>query len=189
MGLLDGGLLSGDGIAADLGKPTSSDEAAPSYRKPLGVSAFDTFGATGLTQGEERELARIRTPAGLRRRWGFGTAKNDSTLGYAYGKLKNGSGEIIHGVLSLQWRAQTERNSQVVEEIDSQDINTPNRYDREQQRPIPEQTDKNKASQDQYLRITFTPVTDPANITNNYEVVAAESELRIPTTEYDLTQA
>lgn len=191
MGLLDGGLLNmGGGVLDDLGKPQSGDaDSVASYRKPLGVAAFDSFGASSLVQGETREIARQRVPAGLQRRWGFGSAQFEANQGYAYGKLYNADNEQIHGVLSLQWEASTERESQVVEEIDSEDISTPNRYDREQQRPLPEQTDKNKAMQDQYLVIKFTPVTDPGDITNSYSVDAAASELRIPTTEYDVAQS
>jgi len=182
-----GGLMGGSSPLSDLGKPESGDsDQLTSYRKPLGVSNFDSFGASSLVQGETREIARVRIPAGLQRRWGFGSAEYEANQGYAYGKLKNSSDEQIHGVLTFKWENATGRESQVVEEVDSQDISTPNRYDREQQRPFPEQTDKNKAAQDQFLVIEFTPTTPTGDITNSYAVDSAASELRVPTTEYEV---
>lgn len=188
MALLDGGLLDmGSSALSDLGKPASGDsDVNTSYRKPLGVGQFDNFGASSLVQGETRELARLQVAAGLALRWGFGSAEYEANQGYAYGKLNNSNGEQIHGVLTFKWENATGRESQVVEEVDSNDISTPNRYDRDQQRPFPEQTDKNRAMQDQFLVVEFTPTTDPADITNSYAVDAGSSDVRIPTTEYEV---
>jgi len=185
MGLLDNGLMGGlGGLADDLGKPSSGDSGGDSFGTPFGVTDFDSFGAT-LVPGQFQEIARYEVPAGTEHRWGFGTAKRPANQGYGYAELNNADGEQLHGKLSLRWENATGRRTEVATEIDSQDIDTPNRYDREQQKPIPEQVDKRKASQDQFLVVEFKATTPEADITNDYAISAAESDVRLPTTEYD----
>jgi len=187
MALLDGGLFGGGlaGMADDLGKPQSGDSATESFGTPFGVDEFDSFGGQ-LVEGQFQEIARYRVPAGTEHRWGFGTAKRPENQGYAFGQLYNANDEQLHGKISLRWENATGRETEVATEVDSKDIDTPNRYDREQQKPIPEQTDKNKARQDQYLVVEFKASTPAADIINDYEVDAAASDVRIPTTEYDV---
>lgn len=193
MGLLNGGLLGGN-IAEEIGASTeAANDAGDAYRKPLTVNRFDKFGTGTMVQGEPSELARVRTPAGLERRWGYGAANKPENQGYAYGILQNGgdgtvdSEEQIHGILSFEWRNSTGRKQEVAEELASEDMDTANRYDREQQPPMPEAQGKERAEQDEYLVVTFTPETDPADVANGYEIVAGFSECRFPTTEYDVS--
>lgn len=184
MPLLNNGIA---GLAKELGVPESSrKDSGEEYRKPLKVGSFDSFGAT-LQEGEETELARLETPAGIARRWGYGRADLPDNQGYAYGQLANASGEQIHGTLSYEWENSTGRETQVVDELDSEDMDTSNRYNRDEQVPMPERTDKKRAEQDQFLVVKFTPETPAADITNNYEIDAAASDVRWPTTEYDVS--
>jgi hypothetical protein len=185
----NGGLLGGASqIAEEMGKPTdAANQQAESYRNPLSVASFDSFGNGSLNEGEEVELARLRTPAGLERRWGYGRADQPDNQGYAYGHFRNASDESIHGKVSLQWENSTGRRTEVTEEVSSKDMDTADRYNRDAQPPVPEAQDKEKANQDEYLIVTFEPITDPANITNNYGIDAAASECRLPTTEYDIS--
>jgi len=191
MGLLDGGGIIGNAsqVAQELGQPTDSktNQQGESYRLPLGVADFDSFGIDSMSPGEEAELARVRTPAGLERRWGFGRADLDRNQGYAYGVLKNASGETIHGRVGLHWENSTGRSTQVQAEVDSRDMNTSSRTDRDNQPPVPEAQDKNMAEQDASLVVTFTPITDPADIANSYSIDAGSSECRLPATEYDVS--
>ena len=188
MGLFDGGLLGGGGVAGvaeELGKPQDSAQA-DSYRKPMGVEDFDTFG-TSLTEGKAVELAYWEAPAGIARRWGYGTAMAEANQGYAYGVFQNANGEQIEGTVILKWENSTGRGEQVVDEVDSKDIDTNDRYNRDEQVPIPEDTSKKRAEQDERLTVWFEASTDPDNITNSYLIDAANSEVRLPTTEYDLS--
>lgn len=188
MGLFDGGLLGGGGVAGvaqELGKPQDSAQA-DSYRKPMGVEDFDTFG-TSLTEGKAVELAYWEAPAGIARRWGYGTAMAEANQGYAYGVFQNANGETIEGTVILKWENSTGRGEQVVDEVDSKDIDTNDRYNRDEQVPIPEDTSKKRAEQDERLTVWFEASTDPDNITNSYLIDAANSEVRLPTTEYDLS--
>lgn len=183
-----GGLLGGVSLGDELGQ---SNEAATSdaeaYRKPLTVSRFDSFGAASLQEGDETELARVQTPAGLERRWGYGAADKPDNQGYAYGHFKNANDEQIHGIISLKWENSTGRRQEVSEELASEDMATSDRYNRDSQPPVPEAQGKEKAQQDEHLVVTFTPETDPANITNDYAIDASASECRLPVTEYDVT--
>ena len=184
MGLLDNGIA---GLASELGVPESSrKDEGEEYRKPLKVSSFDSFGAT-LQEGEEVELARLESPAGIERRWGYGRADLPDNQGYAYAQLKNADGEQIHGSVSYEWENSTGRETQVVDEVDSEDMDTNNRYNRDEQVPMPERTDKNKASRDQYLVVRFEPETPAADITNDYAIDPDASNVRWPTTEYDVS--
>lgn len=189
MGLLDGGILGGASqLANEVGQSSeAAASAGEAYRKPMTVSRFDEFGIASLQQGEEHELARVRTNAGLERRWGFGAADKPDNQGYAYGKFQNGAGEIIHGILSLKWENSTGRSQEVTEELATEDMDTADRYNRDAQPPVPEAQGKEKAEQDEYLVVTFTPETDPADITNSYSIDAGASECRLPTTEYDVS--
>lgn len=190
-----GGLLGGAGALADeIGQSSeAAGGSAEAYRKPFTVSRFDEFGAASLSQGDEAELARVRTPAGLERRWGFGAANKPDNQGYAYGHFFNSgdgtadSEEQIHGIVSLKWENSTGRRQEVTEELASEDMATADRYNRDEQPPVPEAQGKERAGQDEYLVVTFTPETDPADITNDYAVAADFSEVRLPATEYDVS--
>lgn len=184
-----GGLLGGGGItdALQAGVPEGTkDDAGDSYRLPMGVADFDSFGATLQSAGETVELARYEVPAGLKRRWGYGRADAEANQGYLYGYLANADDEQIHGKVTYKWENSTGRRSEVNDEAKTQDMDTANRYDREQQRPYPEDTSKKAATQDEYLVVEFTPETAAADITNAYAIDAAASDVRFPTTEYDV---
>lgn len=184
MALLDNGI---SGLAKELGVPESSQkDDGEEYRKPLKVGSFDSFGAT-LHEGEQSEIARLESPAGIERRWGYGRADLPDNQGYAYGQFFNSSGEQIHGTISYEWENSTGRETQVVDELDSEDMDTSNRYNRDEQVPMPERTNKKKASRDQCLVVKFTPETPAADITNAYEIDPVESDVRFPTTEYDVS--
>jgi len=187
MGLLDNGIA---GVARELGVPESTaKENTVSYRKPISPDDFDSFGSDLQSKGEEVEIARYQIPAGIARRWGYGRADvgAGTNQGFLFGKLQNASGEEIDGQVSFKWENATGREVEVTDEAQTQDMSTSNRYDREQQRPFPERTDKKRAVQDQYLVVTFTPSTAASDITNNYGVDKGKSEARWPTTEYDLS--
>lgn len=187
-GLLGNGGLFGaaQGAAEELGMPGSSEaDKAETYRKPLGTGTFDSFGATLVDTSTEVELARIESPAEIARRWGYGRADLPDNQAYLYGQLYNADNEQIHGELSFEWENATGRESQVQDEADTQDMNTTDRYDRDKQLPLPERTDKNKATHNQYLVVYFTPSTAESDITNAYAVDAGASEVRWVVTEYD----
>lgn len=188
MALFDNGVLGGSGLsdlANDLGKPKES-AANDSYPAHYNPSRFDSFGGD-LKQGQAVEIARDTVPAGIERRFGFGSANTPQNQGYQYAVLNNASGEQIHGKLIYMWESSTGRETQVVHEESTRDMDTADRYDRDTQPPLPEQRDKNRASQDESLVVLFEATTDPANITNNYGVDAGASEARLPATEYDVS--
>lgn len=182
-----GGLLGGSGgIAEELGVPQSTnDDPADPYEAPLSPTRFDQFGAT-LSEGRSVEIARVEIPPETERRWGFGTAKNEANQGWLFGQFNNADGEQIHGKLIFKWVNATGRNEQVIAEVDTKDIDTTERYNRDQQKPMPEATDKRKAQAFQYLTVEFEAETPPADITNDYAVDLSQSDGRFPTTEYDL---
>jgi hypothetical protein len=194
MGLLDGnGLLGGgDGgirqLAAEAGIPEDTkNQPGESYRVPMSPDDFDSFGATLQAAGEEVELASWESSPGTARRWGYGRADAPENQGYIYGKMQNSDGEIIHGTLTYKWRNATGRQTEVNDEAKTEDMNTSSRYNRDEQRPYPEDTDKKRAGPFQELVVMFTPSTPAADITNNYAIDRTASEARWPTTEYDLT--
>lgn len=188
MALFNNGVL-GDGgladMANDLGKPKEST-AKDSYPAHYNPERFDSFGGD-VKQGQAVEIARDTVPAGIERRWGFGKADAPHNQGYQYAVFNNASGEQIHGKLIYTWESSTGRETQVVHEEATQDLDTADRYDRDTQPPLPEQRDKNRAEQDESLVVLFEATTDPANITNNYGIDATESECRLPATEYDVS--
>lgn len=187
-GILGNGGLFGaaGGVAEELGMPGSSTaDKAETYRKPLGTGSFNSFGATLVDTDTEVELARIESPAEIARRWGYGRADLPDNQAYLYGQLENADNEQIHGELSFEWENATGRETQVEDEASTRDMDTTDRYDRDQQLPMPERTDKNKATHNQYLVVTFTPETAAADITNSYEIDAGASEVRWVVTEYD----
>ena len=188
MGLFDsfqsGGL---QGVANELGRPESTtNDPADDYPHNYTPDRFDEFGGA-LREGREVEIARDVVPAGIERRWGLGSASQPENQGYAYGQFKNASGEQIHGVLTFKWENSTGRQSQVVHEIDTRDIDTSDRYNRDQQVPVPEQTTKNRASQDEKMVVTFEAETPEADVTNAYEIDRDASDFRLPATEYDVS--
>lgn len=183
----NGVLGAAGGLAEDLGKPVTGDNDGESYPAHYDVARFDEFGNDSLSQGKTVEIARDEIPAGIARRWGYGRAANPANQGYAYGIFQNASGEQIHGKLVFVWENSTGRETQVVHELDTQDMDTADRYDRETQPPMPEQTDKERAEQDQSMVLLFEARTDPSSITNNYGIDSGNSECRLPATEYDVS--
>lgn len=191
MGLLDGnGLMGGGGLAEQARSLGVSGETrrdrGDEYRYNYSPNRFEELGGS-LTQNKPVEIARDTIPAGIERRWGFGSAEFEANQGYAYGKFRNPDGNTIHGNLIFVWENSTGRETQVVTEIDTRDIDTTDRYNRDEQVPIPEQTSKNKAKQDQSMVVLFEAEDDPDDVTGDYEIDAAESEFRLPATEYDVS--
>lgn len=187
MSLLGDMLGGSGGVADELGVTSDANSnKGDTYQKPLSVSDFDSFGASLVDTDTEVELARIESPNGIERRWGFGRADLPENQGYFYGVLKNADGEQIHGKLIYKWENATGRETQVHTEADSEDMSTTDRYNRDAQIPIPEQTDKEKAEAFESLVVKFEPTTPASDITNNYAIDAASSEVRYPTTEYDV---
>lgn len=188
-GILGGGGLSD--LANDLGKPKES-AANDSYPAHYNVQRFDSFGGD-LKQGQAVEVARDTVPAGIERRFGFGKADAPDNQGYQYGIFQNSgdgtadSEEQIHGKLIYMWESSTGRETQVIHEESTQDMDTTDRYNRDSQPPLPEQRDKNKAEQDESLVVLFEATTDPADVVNNYAISADFSECRLPATEYDVS--
>jgi hypothetical protein len=164
---------------------TRSDEGEE-YRYNYSPNRFESLGGD-LTQGKPVEVARDTIPAGVERRWGFGSAEFEANQGYAFGQFENADGEQIHGQLIFVWENSTGRETQVVTEVDTRDIDTTDRYNRDMQVPIPEQNNKNKAVQDQSMVVLFEAETDPADITNDYAIDASTSQFRFPATEYDVS--
>lgn len=174
-------------VASELGRPQSTTEdPADDYPHNYTPSRFDTFGGA-LREGREVEIARDVVPAGIERRWGLGSAEAPENQGYAFGQFQNADGEQIHGILTFKWENSTGRESQVVHEIDTRDIDTTDRYNRDQQVPFPEQTQKNRASQDEKMVVTFEAETPEADVTNDYALDAASCDFRLPATEYDVS--
>lgn len=186
-----GGLLGSGGIsqmAREAGVPEESKRGnTESYRVPMSPDDFDSFGATLQAAGEEVELAAWESAPGVARRWGYGRADLAENQGYLYGQLNNADGEQIHGTLSYEWRNTTGRKTEVNDEAKTEDMDTASRYDRESQRPYPEDTGKKRADPFEELVVKFVPSTPAADIANDYAIDRATSEARWPTTEYDLT--
>ena len=178
MGLLDGGLMGlGDQLADDLGKPKEAAEAE-TYEKPFSPSTFDEFGGP-VRAGREVEVARYRAPAGTEVRWGSGRAKNSDNQGYAWAQPRNEEDEPITGLWIFKWENSTGRRERVINEIQAEDIDTEDRYNRDRQKPFPEARDKPKAEQDQFLTVTFVAEEDG-------EIDADNTSCRFPATEYDV---
>lgn len=196
MALFGNGILGGGGLASvaeEMGRPVSTQQdQGDDYPRNYTPARFDEFGGS-LTQGKAVEIARDMSPAGIKRRWGLGSAKQPDNQGFAFGVFKNSgdgtadSEEQIHGTLIFQWENSTGRETQVVHEIDTRDIDTTDRYNRDMQVPVPEQTDKKKASQDESLVLLFEAETDPADIVNDYAISQEFSTCRLPSTEYDVS--
>jgi len=179
MGLLDGGLMNlGGNLADELGK-SSSAAGSDTYGKPFAPETFDTFGGP-VRAGKEVEIGRYRAPAGTEVRWGEGTAKNATNQGFAWAQIRDDTDIPVYGRLIFKWANSTGRSTRVVEEIDSADIDTADRYNRDKQKPFPEKTDKPAAEQDQFLVLTFVADADAT-------ISEANTSCRFPATEYDVS--
>lgn len=180
MGLLDNGLAGViNGGAAGAGRGSGAEK----YQRPLDVDDFDDFGGS-LRAGKFVEIGSLETPAGIERRWGWGDPEHEANQGYAFGVFQDSDGVQQHVKLSLEWRNSTGRRTQVVEEVDSRDMDTDDRYDRSSQIPIPERVGKERASIHQELVVRAMPVGDTGD---GDEIDAGNTVMRLPVTEYDVS--
>lgn len=173
-GLNTGGLSE---AAEVLGKSNES-ASRQSFSREFNVSDFDSFGGD-VTAGKWTEMGRFRIPSDTEYSWGFGTAKNPSNQGYLYVDLQNGTPAAVEGQIRFVVESSTGRRTEVVADYDTEKLDA-SKSNREQMVPLPEQVGSSLASEDAYLVVKMNPDADDT-------INAANSDVIIPVTEYDLS--
>lgn len=185
MGLFDS-IQSGKGIVSEIsGQPEPSRDGVP-FRTFVTLEDHNDgqSNAGGTCQpGTFTPIVRMTVPAGVKYAWGSGAAKHEANQGYIYVLLQDGTPSEVVGTLRIKQESQTGRNQRVVADLDSESLHG-NKSNRTQQQPFPEQEQVPFVTQDSHLVVEFRPDSDTAET-----VDPANTELKIPATEYDLTQA
>lgn len=164
-------------VADVLGKPTESANRN-SFSREFNVGDFDSFGGD-VTDGKFVEIARFRVPANTEYSWGYGKANNPENQGYLYVDLQNGTPAAVDGTIRFVIESSTGRRTEVVQDFDTERLDA-SKTDRGMMVPFPEQVGSAVASEDAYMTLRMDP---NANDTVN----AANSDVIIPATEYDLS--
>lgn len=184
MGIFDNGLSAAKEGARVLGK---SEESAnrKSFNKDFGTADFDSFGGQAVA-GKDSEIARFTVPASTEYSWGYGAAENPENQGYLYVDLRgddedaDGTFDEIHGSLILAQETPTGRGRDVVAEYDTTRL-AASKSDRGLMVALPEQVGHDLVTQDSSLAVYLN-----ANATDT--VVADNSDIIMPVTEYDLKE-
>lgn len=156
-----------DGVG---GKPVPQD---------YGIGNFDSFGGD-VQAGKEVEIAKRKVDADTKTRWGYGTSARPENQGYLYVDLKSGTPNPVEGIIKFFVESPTRRTSHFVRSFDTTRLDA-SKTDRTMMVPLPLQSDY-IASEDSYIVIYL----DAASSNTDQNVDAANSEVIIPVTEYDL---
>lgn len=151
-GMLQGGL---QGAISDV---TGRREAGQSFSKVLTENQLVTDGKN-LTAGDFTKTGEFVVPAQEEYSWGQGAAKFAANQGYIYVELRDNAvapGNLIDGDLRVQQRDAQERNIVTVME-ERTNVLRGSQTDREQQKPLPEQTDYPKVGRDSILAMALNP--------------------------------
>lgn len=158
----------------------ADQEQAPSFSRDFQTGSFDSFGGD-VTSGKMTEIARFQVPSDTKYSWGYGSADKPENQGYLYVDLRDGSSNAVDGVIQLVVESSTTRETEVVKEIDTERLDA-SKTDRQQQVALPEQISNALATEDAYLVVNLDPSADDTVDETNSEVI-------LPVTEYDLSQA
>lgn len=184
MGLLDR-LQSGSGIIDEVsGKAEGGRDGTP-FSTFVTLESHDEGKAEagGTCQpGTYTPIVNMTVPAGVKYAWGSGAARHEANQGYIYVMLQDGTPEEVVGTLRVEQTSQTGRESRVVADLDSESLHG-DKSNRTQQQPFPEQAQVPFVTRDSHMVVSFKPDSDAA-----VTVDPANTELKIPATEYDLTQ-
>lgn len=176
MGLFDS--LQGEASEV-LGKPSGA-ASRNSFSREFNVGDFDEFGGD-VTAGKYVEISRFRVPANTEYSWGYGSAANAENQGYLYVDLRNNATTPakVEGTIRFTVESSTGRNTEVVADFDTERLDA-TKSDRGSMVPFPEQVGSAVASEDAYMTIRMSP-----NVSDT--IVAGNSDVIIPATEYDLS--
>lgn len=169
-----------NGVANQLSETLGADPESASrnaFNRDFNVNNFDDFGGD-VTAGKYTEIGRFRVPSSTEYAFGYGRAANPENQGYLYVDLQNKTPAAVEGTIRLELQSATGRTSTVIADFDTEKLDA-SKTDRTQQVPLPEQVSDPLASEDSFLVLKFDPNTDDT-------VSAADSEVIIPVTEYDL---
>jgi len=129
-------------------------------------------GTKDIQAGEENTIGEFTVPAQETYRWGYG--RTDSiNQGYAYADIRNEDDEEVHGDFWFVQIDATGDNRMVVERVNVDSLRG-DKYDKELQLPLPEQTNYPEVGENSRLRLVFVPREDE---TVDYD----NSEVRLPT--------
>lgn len=160
-----------------LGKSQES-ASRTSFNKDFNAGDFDSFG--GDVQADKWvEIGRFTVPASTEYSWGYGSANNPENQGYLYVDLQNSTPAAVEGTIRFLQRSATGRNSEVIADFDTTRLDA-SKSDKALMVPFPEQVNHDLVTQDSHLTVEL-------NANANDTVDAAESEVILPVTEYDLT--
>lgn len=184
MGLLDnlGGSV-GNEAARVLGKSQES-ASRKSFNRDFNDDDFDEFGGD-VKADSWVEIARFTVPAKTEYSWGYGSAENPENQGHLYVDLRgddedaDGTMDPIEGTIRFLQRSATGRGSEVVADFDTTRLDA-SKSDKGLMVPFPEQVGHDLVVQDSHLTVELEANADDS-------IVAANSEVIIPVTEYDLT--
>lgn len=160
-----------------LGKSQES-ASRTSFNKDFNADDFDNFGGD-VQQDKWVEIGRFTVPASTEYSWGYGSAKNAENQGYLYVDLQNSTPAAVEGTIRFLQRSATGRNSEVIADFDTTRLDA-SKSDKALMVPFPEQVNHDLVTQDSHLTVEL-------NANANDTVDAAESEVILPVTEYDLT--
>lgn len=149
-----------------------------SFSREFGTGDFDEFGGD-VTGGQFNEIARFRVPADTEYSFGYGKASAPENQGYIYVDLNNTTPAEVEGTLRLAVESSTGRRSEVVQDLSTDRLDA-TKTDRTSMVALPEQVGAALASEDAYLVMRLNPNADDT-------VSAADSDVIIPVTEYDLS--
>lgn len=181
MGLFDQGV---QGIVNDVsGQPDGGDGVPfPTFITPDDDDEA-SFGGT-CQPGTYTPILTKTVKAGTKYSFGSGAAKHEANQGYIYVFLKDDAtspAEVI-GQLRLKQTSETGRTSEVVKDLPSDELHG-SKSNRTQKQPLPEQDHVPLVGRDSHLVVEFKPASSSA-----VTISEANTEFKVPATEYDLTQ-
>ncbi len=160
-----------------IGRPEASSNSS-AFPQTMKEGDFDEFG-NDTAPGEWTRIATFTVPAQEAYRWGYGRATNAENQGYMYVSLNDDTGTAVDGKLRIAQSDAQERRQIVVVEEDVATLSG-SKFDKEQQRPLPEQVDKPMVGRDSKLTLEFQPSEKQGAAT----IVEEQSEVSLPVTNY-----
>lgn len=181
MGLLDN--FNASGIVNDVTGQPQGDASTPfpTFIKKSDDEE-DSFGGT-CQPDVWTPILDFRIPAGVKYAWGYGAASAPDNQGYIYVFLKDNATTPaeVTGTLRLKQTSATGREMIAVKDLESDALHG-SKTDRKLMVPLPEQSDFPTVRQDSHMVVEFMP-----DSTSAVTISKANTDFRIPATEYDLS--
>lgn len=181
--MLGGGGVASDEIAETVGRTSDKRSDGKPFGTFFDTNSFDNgFGAT-CQPDQWTMLGEFEVPSGVEYAWGVGKASAPDNQGYIYVDLRDDATTPaeVEGKLRISYNTKTGRGELPVKDFKTDGLDA-SKSDRDNMEPLPEQTQERVQKQDERLEVYFMPASSSA-----VTVSGANSETKIPVTEYDLT--